>query len=330
MVRSVAIAVAIAVSFLAPPAAADSLEEARQAFRDGAEAAKGGRWGDALTHFGRSSALRPHAATTYNRGYCELMLGRPAIARRLLTRALAEDDARPGQLGELRASAEHHLAASEKAVARISIVAPAGTRVTIDGRPLELERQGPPALLSGGTREPGPAEPLPAGSVEIIVDPGQRSVEVRRPGDTAPKQHALTLQSGARAELVVPAEAPKAAPVAEQPGLMGQKRAAIVLAGLGGASFVVGGVLAGVAGGHWGDAQDACPDPSFCPDSTGPELAEDALAEANAATVAFVVGGLAVAGAAALWLTAPDPFGRSESDTKVAVDGRGVRITWGF
>jgi hypothetical protein len=69
--------------------------------------------------------------------------------------------------------------------------------------------------------------------------------------------------------------------------------------------------LSGVAAQHWSEAQDACPDPHRCPDTSGPDLSAQARLEANIATAAFASGGAALGGALVLWLTAPSPFAMS-------------------
>ena len=58
------------------------------------------------------------------------------------------------------------------------------------------------------------------------------------------------------------------------------------------------------------DAQKVCP--TLCSDQDGVRMWQDAKRAGNISTVAFVAGGIGLAGAALLWLTAPEtPVARS-------------------
>jgi len=67
---------------------APDVAEARAAFEEGTKLAKEERWAAALEAFERSEALHPHPVTSYNIGYCELVLGHPTLARKMLGEAL--------------------------------------------------------------------------------------------------------------------------------------------------------------------------------------------------------------------------------------------------
>jgi len=68
---------------------------------------------------------------------------------------------------------------------------------------------------------------------------------------------------------------------------------------------VVGSVFGLKASSDWDDAQADCtPYPKCGP--KGAQLGEDASDAATISTIAFVVGGAAIAGGVILWLTAPD------------------------
>ena len=305
---------AVAASLLlAKHASAEPTEEARQAFRDGAEKAKSGQWQRAIQAFQRSSTLRPHATTTYNIGYCEMMLGHATRARTYLRRAVAEDDERAEQLGTLRASAEQHLASVEKQVARLSVDAPAGARLSVDGRPLSFESSGPPTVLVAGVRDEGEADELPDGPVVVLLDPGQHKVMlVFQSGGE--ETRSLTLEPGATERLVFREASRRLGP---------HKTGAVVLGASALTLLGAGGILAGVAASRWDDATDRCADFAYCPDERGPDLANEARLEANLATAALVSGGIAAAGAAALWLSGPSPF-----ELEVATTGTAVRASF--
>lgn len=104
----------------------------------------------------------------------------------------------------------------------------------------------------------------------------------------------------------VTAAAPALEPVAADDGadiMSGQRIAALGLAGAGLASVAVG-VGFGLRSLAKGDDRDRlCPDPSGGCSPAAVRAADAALTAGNIATVAFVVGGVAVAGGVVLWLT---------------------------
>jgi hypothetical protein len=285
---------------LAAPAAADPLEEARAAFLQGAELAKEGRWIEARAAFRRSAALKPHPTTSYNLGYCELMLGQNIRARRLFRAALREEG---GQLpDDLRASAREHLAAAEARIARVPVVLPdADVLLLVDERPLEFETSGPPPVLVAGTRDAGDAEVVPAARIEVLLDPGPHRFVTRRLGGGEEISRSVTLDAGLASELVLDAPLPPPPP-AETSGWEAGYIGATVSGGLGVGFVAAGAIFAGVAASSWSDARDACPDYAHCPNADGPDLADDARAQANAATAAFVVGGAALGAGLVLWI----------------------------
>jgi hypothetical protein len=102
-----------------------------------------------------------------------------------------------------------------------------------------------------------------------------------------------------------------------------QRTIALVLGGVGVLGVGVGAVFGVTAMSRKSDAQAACP--GACATSDGVTKWSDAASAGNASTVAFVLGGVALAGGAVLWFTAP-----SGSAFHVAVAPGGVRVggTW--
>jgi hypothetical protein len=85
---------------------------------------------------------------------------------------------------------------------------------------------------------------------------------------------------------------------------------AIVGATLGIVGIGIGGVFGWMALSKRDDAQKVCP--TLCSDQDGVRMWQDAKRAGNISTVAFVAGGIGLAGAALLWLTAPEtPVARS-------------------
>jgi hypothetical protein len=121
----------------------------------------------------------------------------------------------------------------------------------------------------------------------------------------------------APAESVVVAPVPPARP--SEPGVApapqpatwsGRKTAALVVAGVGIVSIGVGSVTGAMSFGSWRDAQNECgAGCSLDVNKTGYNAAvaskNTSVVEASISTAGFITGGVALAGAAVLWLTAP-------------------------
>jgi hypothetical protein len=99
----------------------------------------------------------------------------------------------------------------------------------------------------------------------------------------------------------VPAPPP---PSSEHGGGLGtQKILALVAGGIGVVGLGVGAAFGLVAVSKKSTAQSECP--NLCATPDGVSKWSDAVSAANGATVGFVIGGVGLAGAAALWFTAP-------------------------
>jgi hypothetical protein len=93
------------------------------------------------------------------------------------------------------------------------------------------------------------------------------------------------------------------------------------LAGLGVVGLGVGTVFGLMASSTYDDSKAECrpDDPNVC-SKEGVDLRDDALAQGNISTIAFVVGGAALAGAGVWFLI--DSGGHSESKTALAATVR--------
>ena len=183
----------------AEPEADPNTEQARGLFRNGSELAKDARWGEALAHFERSAALRPHPGTTYNIAICQRALGRYARAERAFHRALKQNTD-----SELAASVAQdirgYLVEIQAALARVQIsLSPPGASISVDGAPLEVVSLSPPEL-SAGTLPAGAGRSPPAGKFLLIIDPGTHLFVINRKGyaDTVVRR---TFGPGQRATL---------------------------------------------------------------------------------------------------------------------------------
>jgi len=294
--------------------AGDATERARARFVEAAALAREGRWSEALDRFEQSAALRPHAVATFNIAYCERALGHDTRAWYRFRRAV-EEDARAGgaELSEaLRRGAEEYAAELEtRLVHAIVTVEPGDASVSVDGRPLEpIVSSGARPVLAVGVRPPGPPEPAPQATFEVILDPGRHTFFIRK-GDTSATIEEQ-VAAGESLRLSFPAQPPAPRPrQAAQPlvpspdGMPTQRVGALVVGGVGLASLTAGVVFGALTVSRWNEAVDACPARSSCPDDRGLRLSQEARQYGNVATVALVTSGTAAVGAIVLWLTAP-------------------------
>ncbi len=287
----------------APPGAEDATTvQARAAFRLGSALAAQGQWKDALAAFERAATLRDHPVTTYNIGYVERALGNLTRARKLLRTALAG-----GLPQDLETAAEGYLTEIQPRLAHVTVnITSAETTIAIDGRPLDVEREGARPLLVAGVRARGPGEKPPTAAFELLVDPGERVLVLTRPGatDTVVNQSfepgaTLTLRLGV--ELNRPTPAPPVAPTRvtradpPPPPSEGLPRwPAWVGYGVGAAGIGVGAVFGVRALGKKSELDETCPEKRACPEGTEGTIG-DLVDSARLSTIGFAVGGAGVA-----------------------------------
>jgi hypothetical protein len=239
---------------------------------------------------------------------------------------------------DVRDECQHRLASVNAAMPSIVFEAQdaagndlAAVNVTMDGHPL-VER------LDGSALSIDPGEHAFAFSAA-----GRPKMEKRFVLREGEKGRHERIVFAAPAVSAAPAAAPAPAPLVTVPpdrpaadeasgGLGTQRILAIVSAGVG-----VVGVGLGIGFGvqslsKHDDATKVCPDATTCPDTNGVTLWHQAVTAGDVATVAFVVGGVGLGAAAALWFTAGPRSGPPESKGTTQVGlGPGtlqLRGTW--
>jgi hypothetical protein len=289
---------------------------AREAIVEGQAFARQERWSEALAALERSASLRPHPLTTFNIGFCERALGRATRARKAFTRALQERDASGAVLsGVRREQAEKYLQELERRVVKVDLVIGSPLdALTVDGRPLEEERRDGRTIYVAGTSEPNARPFSPVGSVVLLADLGNHVivgvragrpdivsnigfepdrpaiVELRAPAEV----HPMTASTSA---ITATAEPPAAAVPASRIW-------AYSALGVGAAGLISGAVFGAIALSRRADL-DSNPD---CHEVADHVECDPALSSeidnmhfwGDAATVAFVVGGVGAATGAGL------------------------------
>lgn len=153
---------------------------AREHFMRGVELVKAAQWAEALAEFEKSGELRPHPVTTFNEGACQRALGRYTLARESLRRALAPNWG-TAELPEMHATdAKAFLDEIERTLVHVSMtVKPEGSRISVDGRPIQAAA---PGGFVAGVAPTGPGAPAPTGRFELVMDPGAHVFSFARKG----------------------------------------------------------------------------------------------------------------------------------------------------
>lgn len=167
-------ALVLPVVALAAPANPDTKVEANRLYAEGLKHYQENQWADALEFLNRSAMLRPHPWTLYNIGMCERAMGRYLRARQAFVQAQSKQGAFGGALSRAQGrQLEEYLQESERMVAHIMVkIEPISALIAVNGRPLESSN----GVYLAGTRNPGPGEPLPSASFEMLVDAGSHTL----------------------------------------------------------------------------------------------------------------------------------------------------------
>jgi hypothetical protein len=287
----------LAATLFATAARAQSpsaLAAAEELFRDGRRLAEQGKYAEACPKLAESQKRAPAAGTLMNLADCYEKSGQSASAWITFKEAVRAAQARGrADWANLAAS---HVADLEPRLSRVTIeVAP---EADIAG--LEVKRDG--ELL--GRAEWGTAIPL---------DPGVHVVEASAPGKNAWSARAELRGAGERVVVKIPPLVDQSAMPAARPAEAppthgsGQRTTGVILAGAGAASVAFGAVAGLVAMSKRNTAAASC---SSYPDHCNSDHSADgpnvqARSWATVSTVAFLVGGAALAAGLVVFLTSP-------------------------
>jgi len=192
-------------------------------------------------------------------------------------------------------------------------------KVTVDGLPLADRLAGTPLAVDPGEH---------TFTFETAGQPTSQKKLVLREGEKDRRERITLGAAGTPAGSPQGAGAQPYTPPAETAsGLGTQKVLAIVAGGAGVVGVGLGTAFGLIAISKKSDAQSACPD--LCSTQDGVNKWSDAKSAANVSTVAFVVGGVALAGAATLWFTAK-PQASSGATAQIGIGPGAVQLkgTW--
>jgi hypothetical protein len=168
----------------------------------------------------------------------------------------------------------------------------------------------------------------------LDVDPGEHSFVFETAGSLAIRKTFIISVSQKDRRETITFGPPVSSLGAEMPstearsGLGTQKILALVAGGLGAVGLGVGSAFGLVALSKKNDAETACP--NLCVDPSGVNKWSDAKRAADISTVAFLAGGIALAGGAVLWLTArtAPPTGAPTAALGIGPASLQVKATW--
>jgi hypothetical protein len=309
------------------PAAAQALfDEARKLTTQG-------RHAEACAKLDESNRLDPGIGTQFHLADCQEKSGRIASAWANFLEVASQ--ARASGQGDREKAALKRAAQLESRIPKLRIDVPEANRVS----GLEIRRDG----MLVGAAQWGTPVPVDPGEHELVATaPGKRTLTQKFRAD-AGKTANLELprleddpgesSAAAPSQTFVSSGEPGAAPASsiapESPGPRRDETSAgggtnplvYVLAGVGVVGVGLGATFALMAGSTNEDSKALCQenDPNRC-SQAGVDMRNDALAQGNVATVAFIAGGAALAGAGIWFLI--DSGGSEKAETAIAA---GVR-----
>jgi len=297
-----ALAIFFASTASAQSAGASNRAAAEALFNEGRKLAASGKYAEACPKFEASEQLDPGLGTLLNLAACYEKLGKTASAWAEYKEAIP--------LARASGSKVRLDLATERATALESRLSMLTIRAMASGEEatgLEIRRDGVPV------------QPAELGT-PIPLDPGAHTIEAVSPGK---QKWATTVQlaDAAKLDVSVPALTPvpgsavaptkenaskPAEPPPSEPADSGSKQrtTAIVIGAVGVVGLGVGTVFGIGASAKWSDAKSQCTAYPYGCSQDALDARSSAQSKATIATVSFIIGGAALAGAAVLWFTA--------------------------
>lgn len=267
--------------------------EADTLFTEATALSEQGNYAEACPKYERSNALDPAIGTEFNLADCLEHVGKRASAYTHFAH-VAETAHLVGKT-EREAAARARADALRAQLAWVLVLLDdedLGATLTLDGAPLRYE----------------PKRHLP-------LDAGPHRFEGTSRARTRPWQYRLDAKAGVEATVHAFEGTPRPiapqAPVAAPPTT--QRNLALVAGAVGVAGLAVGTVAGILSITQRGNASDLCPDPAGlgCATDEGVDAWSRTRTAGTVSTVGFVAGGVLVASAAVLWITAPKRSART-------------------
>jgi hypothetical protein len=317
----------------AEPAPGD-VATAQALFDEGKRLMGESRFAEACPKLAESQRLDPAGGTLLALGLCHEGEGKTASAWAEFTEALSQS--RIDKRADRESAASSHIRSLEPRLTRVRVV------VTKESTGLEVRRN--EALI-------GPAQ----WSTPLPIDPGDYVFEAHAPGKRSWRATIPIRGEGATVDVTIPPledapvvvarkpsaseSGPSSADHTHEPPRHGGSQDSgsspgLLLSGIAfGGGIIATGIGVGFgmsANSQWSDARAKCPG-GVCPDEASKKLGSDAGHAADIATAMFVVGGVALAAAVILYVTAPSSSDGSAqpamaSSRRSTATGRSVQL----
>lgn len=289
----------VAALMLVTSGAAADEPSSQQLFDEGNALAAAGNYAEACPKLEESLRLEPAVGTQFNLADCDEHLGRVATAHALYIDVIRIAHSAGKFQREEAAKARAEAIAPRVPHVRLKLANADSVReIRIDTKELTRDRW----------------------TADLALDPGQHTLYVTgAPGMAA--MQGFPLKEGELHEIAVedltppppppvvaePRPAPPPPPPQPQRSLA-RSIGVPVAEGIALAGIITGAIAGGIAIAKKGDANDLCPEGTYhfhCPTKAGSDAWSSAGSAGDVSTVAFIVGGVALATAVVLWLTAP-------------------------
>jgi tetratricopeptide (TPR) repeat protein len=288
-----------------PLAAAQTSPNAETLFQEARVLVEKGQYAEACPKLEESQRLDPAVGTQFNLADCYEHVGRTATAYALFKEVASI--ARAAGKFEREKNAKERVAALEPKLARVRLLVDAkapGLEVKIDDAAVERRRW---------------TEAFP-------IDPGAHRLVATAPGHRTFESSFDAKEAGA-IDVPVPelVDLQPKKPTVIEVGEPTRKPSVLtyVAGGIGVAALATGAITGILAVSKHSDAESACPKDTFafrCPTQAGTDAWNDATTFGNVSTIAFVVAGVALAGAAVLYFTTPKT--RRTTASALLLEGR--------
>ena len=319
----------LALSLVAIPARAEERDPAaaQALFDQGIELVSAGKFAEACPKLAESQRLDPGIGTQFHLANCYEQVGRVASAWALFLEVASV--ARASNQSDRENVASARARKLESRLPKLTLSIPEARRLP----GLEIRRDG----SAVGSAQWG--TPMP-------IDPGSHELSVSAPGRKTASR-TVTLREAEKQTFEVPelevapvepAAATPAAPAEPKAEQAGSRPTALIVAlgGLGLVGVGVGTAFGVMAKSDNDDSKQYCrvDDPNLC-QPEGVALRESAMKNGNISTVAFLVGGAALAGAGVLWLvtgSSGEKTGAASLDLRagVSLSGRSLHVKGSF
>jgi hypothetical protein len=335
--RAFVLAVALASASMTAPARAQTTgavgagAEDREAqrtalYREASTAAGAGHWAEARERLRAALAIRSSPKVLFSLAQTEEQLGQVASAQADYVRSI--EGATAAGEGEVVQAAEQARRALSPRVPHVrvvvSVAGAARTRVSASSPSARLDGQ-PIGLSAAVAVDPGEhqlvvsAPGMRTATANVKVAEGQQldvpvsldpDSPVPPPSPSAQSAPAAAHEPLAPPSRVVHAESPPSGARGETPTSAASpwRAVGLITAGAGVVALGVGTAFGLDSMSKHNSAEKVCPG-ATCADANGASQWHDAVTAGNAATAAFVVGGVALVGGAILWLVAPTSSG---------------------